>query len=173
MVDLRRYKARESCPNWLKLWRKTLATDELATQSVKPVWLHSATALVWQITLPCHFHGGGGGGGGGYINTDVSTTVSLTKRQKISFRKTNKWTKYDSLTCLKMWPNYWNHPENDNIKHNEHRKKIMDLQACHDNLTCSPNEWAEQSITEMKLSMHAAFNRIWKHNEMMHKCKQK
>ena len=36
----------------------------------------------------------------------------------------------------------------------------MDLQACHDNLTCSPNEWAEQSIIEMKLIMHAAFNII-------------
>ena len=41
MVDLRRYKGRKSCPNWLKLWLKTLATDELATQSVKPVWLHA------------------------------------------------------------------------------------------------------------------------------------
>ena len=34
-------------------WVKTLAIDELATQSAKPVWLH---ALVWQITLPCHLH---------------------------------------------------------------------------------------------------------------------
>ena len=41
MVDLRRYKGRKSCSNWLKLWLKTLATDELATQSVKPVWLHA------------------------------------------------------------------------------------------------------------------------------------
>ena len=41
MVDLRRYKGRKSGPNWLKLWLKTPATDELATQSMKPVWLHT------------------------------------------------------------------------------------------------------------------------------------
>ena len=41
MVDLRRYTGKKSGPNWLKLWLKTLATDELATQSVKPVWLHT------------------------------------------------------------------------------------------------------------------------------------
>ena len=49
-------------------------------------FMHSATALVWQITLPCHFHGGVGGGGWGLhlltSNTDESTTVSLTKWQK-------------------------------------------------------------------------------------------
>ena len=82
--------------------------------------------------------GGWGWGWGLHLltsNTNVSTTVSLTKWQKISFRKTNKWTKYDSLTCLKMWPIYWNHPENDNIKHNEHRKK----QNCHHPTPCLGN----------------------------------
>ena len=34
----------------------------------------------------------------------------------------------------------------------------MDLQACHDNLTCLPNESAKQSIMEMQLSLHATFS---------------
>ena len=37
-------------------------------------------------------------------------------------------------------------------------KKIMDPQACHDNLTCSPYEWAEQSIIQMKLRLRASFS---------------
>ena len=37
-------------------------------------------------------------------------------------------------------------------------KKIMDLQACHDNLTCSPYEWAEQSIIQMKLRLRVSFS---------------
>ena len=83
-------------------------------------FMYSATALVWQITLPCHFHGGATS-----LNFQYRCIYDCQSNQvtKISFRKTNKWTKYDSLTCLKMWPIYWNHPENDNIKHNEHRKK--------------------------------------------------
>ena len=31
----------KSCPNRLRLWPKTLATDELATQWAKPVWLYA------------------------------------------------------------------------------------------------------------------------------------
>ena len=44
---LRRYKCRKSCPNWLKLQLKTLATDELATQWAKPIWLHALLTLPW------------------------------------------------------------------------------------------------------------------------------
>ena len=111
-------------------------------------FMHSATALLWQITLLCHFLL--------TSNTDVSTTVCPTKWQKISLRKTNKWTKYDSLTCLKMCQ-FTGTIQKMIISNIMSTEKIMDLQACHDNLTCSPNEWAEQSIIEMKLSMHAAF----------------
>ena len=109
--------------------------------------MHSANALVWQITFPCHFHTSMPPG---EIFTPCLPRHSSTPCQivrdnsllwmppygelnlfkfqyrcqfnkvtkKISLTKTNKWTKYYSLTCLQMWSIYWNHPENDNIEKN-------------------------------------------------------
>ena len=37
----------------------------------------------------------------------------------------------------------------DLLEQDEHQK-IMDLHACHDNLTCSPNEWAEHENMNMR-----------------------
>ena len=150
MVDLRRYKGRKSCPNWLKLWLKTLATDELATQSVKPVWLHAFSHFPGVKNHPplsvSYFNGSLG-----VLYTLVpchsSTRCQIVrdsllwmppygrlnfwyrriyncqsdKGKKLPLRKTNKWTKHDSPTYLQMWLIYWNHPEND-IKQDEHWK---------------------------------------------------
>ena len=55
MMDLRRHKGRKSS---LKLWLKTLASDEFITQRRKPVWLHTLCHCPAGVTdpPPCHFH---------------------------------------------------------------------------------------------------------------------
>ena len=151
MVDLRRYKSRKSCPNWLKLWLKTLATDELATQWNQPGFMHSANALVWHCTLclprhsstPCQ------------IVRDNLLWMPPYGRLNFRYRRN-----YDCQSD-KVIKNY--HLEipingqNMTVQHVSKcdwftgtiqkmiisnkmniKKKIMDLQACHDNLTCSP-----------------------------------
>ena len=52
MMDHRRYKGMKSCPNRLRLWPKTLATDELATQWAKPVWLYTLCHCIGVIDPP-------------------------------------------------------------------------------------------------------------------------
>ena len=46
------YKGMKSCPNRLRLWPKTLATDELATQWAKPVWLYALCHCIGVIDPP-------------------------------------------------------------------------------------------------------------------------
>ena len=52
MMNHRRYKVWKSCPNRLRLWLKTLATDELATQWAKSVWLYALCHCFGVIDLP-------------------------------------------------------------------------------------------------------------------------
>ena len=141
MVDLRRYKGKKSGPNWLKLWLKTLATDELATQSVKPVWLHTfchCPGVTNHPPLsPSYFNASSGDlytVRDSWMRMQPYGRLNLLKFwyiciydcqsdkviKKLPLRKTNKWTKYDSPTCLQMWLFYWNHPQNY-IK-DEHKK---------------------------------------------------
>ena len=147
-------------------------------------FMHSATALVWQIPLPLHFHTfmpPGNSGVGIYklclpchssteIARDGRKAKSLKLRyrriydcqsdktiNKLPFRKTNKWTKYHSATCLQTRAIYWNQPENDEIR-DENRKKQWPFMHFMMILLILQMKWAEQPIIETKLSMHATFS---------------
>ena len=114
----------------------------------QPGFMHSANALVWHCT-PCLPH-------------HSSTPCQIVRdnllwmppygRLNFQYRwnyncQSDKVIKNyhleipingQNMIVQQMWFIYWNHLENDNIKQDEHQKKIMDFQACHDYLTCSP-----------------------------------